>query len=123
MTAVELAPLAPGDTQAFSKEFHGKSYGMVFRVPRAPRGTEPARENFTGYYLHPGSTKTVGEIEDYYLHGKPSESNSGLTAEELAEGRGYPISGDGTTKAAAGAFIMNQIPQHTPTIKLRGALF
>lgn len=118
-----LPPLVPGDTQAFSKEFHGKSYGYVFRVPRAPRGMEPARENFTGYFTPPSSNKTVQQLEDYYIHGKPSHHNAGLSSEELAEGRGHPISGDGTTKAGAGAFVMNQLPQHTPPVTPRGHLF
>ena len=123
MTDVALVPLPPGDTQAFSKEFHGASYGAVFRVPRAPRGTEPARENFTGYFIPPGDTTTVAETNAYYLDGQPSKANSGLTPEELAAWRGKPISGDGTTKARAGSFYIKDLPQNTPTVTPRGHLF
>lgn len=119
----QLPPLAPGDAQTFSKEFHGVSYGMVFRVPRTPRGTEPARENFTGYYLPPGDDTTVEQIEAFYLHGEKGRGGGTLTPEELAEHRGYPVSGDGTTKARAGSFYMKDLPQHTPTITPKGALF
>ena len=119
-----LPPLPPGDTQAFSKEFYGVSYGYVFKVPRLLKGTEPARENFTGYFIPYGSTQTVAELEAYYVHGKPSHHNAGLSPEELAEGRGKPISGDGTTKAhSAGSFTMGDLPQHTPAVTPSGHLF
>ena len=93
-----LDPLPGGDTQAFSKEFHGVSNGLVYRLPQHPSPDAALRENFTGYFIPVDDTTTVERPVAYYVTGKPSAHNHGLTPDEVAAQRGHPISGDGTTR-------------------------
>lgn len=108
------------DVTEFGRWFYGPSWTYVLKPKRVLEPTGALRENFTGYALPPNDTKTVGEIEAFYVHGQPSEAapNSPVT-DEIKE-RGYPISGDWTRRRQfAENVTYGEIPDRAPL----GALF
>lgn len=108
------------DVTEFGRWFHGLGWAMLSKPGRRLDPMDAHRENFTGYAIPSGSTTTVAELEAFYLHGKIGRGGAHLTPEELAEQRGYPVSGDWTTRRRlADGAKYGDIPEK----KLMGALF